>query len=104
MNLESLLADNPNISSAALSRLTGKSRFSIERLRAKLGLTPNWRHIGVGIPFTSQSVNKDGVYLSLQFKQRVLAKGLIEGVMVNLDRLIYCLENNNGKLPPTLSE
>lgn len=104
MNLENLLADNPNISSAALSRLTGKSRYSIERLRVKLGLSSNWRHAGAGIPFTSQSVNKDGVYLSLKFNRRVLSKGLIEGVMVNLDRLIYCLENNNGKLPPTLSE
>lgn len=104
MNLERLLKDNNNLSSAALSRLTGKSRFAIERLRTKLDLQSNWRHRGVGLPFTHQSVNEDGVYLSLQFKGRVLAKGKIEGVMINLDRLIYCLENNKGNLPPTLSE
>lgn len=102
--IERLIADNPNLSSASIARLAGISRYAVGRLKAKMEHKQNWSHRGCGIPFVSQSVNKDGVYLSLWFSGRVLSKGNIEGVMDNLDRLIYCLENNEGKLPPTRKE
>lgn len=95
-----LIKDNPNLSGAAIARLIGVHKSTVERNRKK----PLWKHLGAGIPYIYESVNKDGVYKSLKFAGRTLAKGKIESVLVNLDRLIYCLENNNGKLPMTTEE
>lgn len=95
-----LIKDNPNLSGAAIANLLGVHKSTVERNREK----PLWKHSGVGIPYVYESVNSDGVYKSLKFAGRTLAKGKIESVLVNLDRLIYCLENNNGKLPMTTEE
>lgn len=95
-----LIKDNPNLSSTAIARLIGVHKSTVDRNRIK----PLWKHSGTGIPYVYESVNKDGVYKTLRFGVRVLAKGKIDSVMENLDRLIYCLENNNGKLPMTTEE
>lgn len=95
-----LIHDNPNLSSAALARLIGVDKSTVSRNRT----APLWKHSGVGIPFVYDSMNPDGVYKALIFDGRTLARGKLDAVMINLDRLIYCLENNNGKLPRTLHE
>ncbi len=95
-----LIKDNPNLSSAAIARLIGVHKSTVDRNRTK----PLWKHSGASIPYVYESVNKDGVYKALRFGARVLAKGKIDSVMGNLDRLIYCLENNNGKLPMKTEE
>lgn len=95
-----LIADNPNLSGAAIARLIGVNKSTVNKSREK----PLWRHSGIGIPFVYDSINQDGVYKALIFNGRTLAKGRVQSVMENLDRLIYCLENNNGKLPRTLNE
>jgi hypothetical protein len=95
-----LIADNPNLSSAAIARLIGVHKSTVDRSRSK----PLWKHSGVGIPYMYESVNEDGVYKSIRFGGRVLSKGKLDSAMENLGRLIYCLENNDGKLPMTTEQ
>lgn len=102
MNLESLLADNPNLKASSLAKLAGVSSQSINRLKRKMEVRSSWIHNGIGIPFISY--DKSVTAHRLRKGTRTLYFGTLEGSLVNLDRLIYCLENNNGKLPPTLSE
>ena len=97
---QQVIRDNPNLSHRELARFLGISRFSVQRFRKTNSLTPLWKHKGRGIPFTHDSMNPDGIYKLLKYKDRQLARGKLETVMVELDRLIFCLENNNGKLPP----
>ena len=93
-----LIKDNPNLSSAAIARLIGVSRWTVSKHREK----PNWTHKGSGIPFVSFSPSS-GQY-KVRCKRRDIYKGKFNSCMENLDRLIYCLENNNGKLPMTTEE
>lgn len=92
-----LISDNPNINNDALARIAGVSRQSIGRLKRKLCIEPKWIHCGIGLPF----VNYDKSVTAYQVRKsgRRIHFGSFELAMVNLDRLIYCLENNNGKLP-----
>ena len=98
---EQVIRDNPNLSHRELARFLVISRYSVQRFRKAKSLTPLWKHDGRTIPFTYDTMNPDGVYKLLKYKDRQLARGKLETVMVELDRLIYCLEKNNGKLPPT---
>lgn len=91
-----LIDDNPNLSNRSLARFLGISRHAIEKHREK----PLWKHSGIGIPFTYDKKTRDGVYKFVLFNGVSIAKGTLVYCMENLDRLIYCLENNNGKLPP----
>lgn len=95
-----LIKDNPNLSSSALARFLCFTHAKVSRNRE----TPLWAHRGHGIPFTFEQVMSDGVYLILKFRGRVIANGKLPYILENLDRLIYCLENNNGNLPPTLED
>lgn len=95
-----LINDNPNLSGAAIARLIGVDRRSVNRYRER----PNWTHNGKGIPYVYDCITKDGVYKKVVYRGRTLAKGKLETVITNVDRLIYCLENNNGKLPRTLKQ
>ena len=100
MNIERLLEDNPNASSSILSKLTGIKVRDINRVR----LSSLWRYDCKGIPFTNFVVDKDKAYHRVRKNGRTLFKGSLAGAIEQTDRLIHCLENNNGKLPPTLSE
>lgn len=93
-----LIHDNPNLSGAALSRLIGVSRWVINEIRDK----PKWTHNGKGIPFVGFS-KSSGQY-KVRCKRRDIYKGGFNDCIENLDRLIFCLENNNGKLPRTLND
>lgn len=93
-----LIKDNPNLSSAAIARLIGVSRWTVSEHREN----PKWTHKGKGIPFVSFSPSS-GQY-KVRCKRRDIYKGKFNNCMENLDRLIYCLENNNGKLPMTTEE
>ena len=102
MNAEQkkLIEDNPNLSGEAISRLIGVDKSVVNKFREK----PTWKHSGIGIPFVYDSANKDGIYKALIFNGRTLARGKLTHVIENLDRLIFCLENNNGNLPKRLKE
>ncbi|CAH9015776.1 putative winged helix-turn-helix DNA-binding domainprotein [Vibrio phage 120E34-1] len=100
--IERLIRDNPTLSSARIAKLVGLHRNTVINAKKRLEVDSEWFHFGVGIPFvdydsssTSYRVRKDG--------QKVY-DGSFNGAMDNLDRLIYCLENNNGQLPPTRKE
>lgn len=96
-----LITDNPNLSSSKLSRFLGVSRIEIDKIR---GAT-NWRHSGLGIPFLSQSIGKNGLSYKLRTKNiTVVSCSSFNGAMENLDRLISCLENNDGNLPMSTKE
>lgn len=99
-----LIIDNPNLSHRELARFLGVSRHVVQRYRKTNAITPPWKRSGCGIPFTHEVINHSGVYKVLKFGNRQVVKGTLDNVLVNLDRLIFCLENNNGKLPPTRLE
>lgn len=96
-----LIIDNPNLSHRELARFLCVSRHAVQYYRKANSITPLWKHSGCGIPFVHDTMNPDGVYKVLKFGSRQLARGKLETVMIELERLIFCLENNNGKLPPT---
>ncbi len=104
MNLQQQQAiiDNPNLMCSKLASLLGLSKDAIRRFRIKNELLTNWKHEGKGIPFVREIVTCNGVYHKVCFGDRTLFAGRMKGVMLNLDRLIFCLENNEGKLPRTL--
>lgn len=95
-----IIKDNPNLSSAALARLLGLTHAKVNRNRDASA----WAYRGYGLPFTFEQVMSDGVYLILKCRGRVIANGKPPYILENLDRLIYCLENNDGNLPPTLED
>ncbi|AUR96170.1 hypothetical protein NVP1216O_42 [Vibrio phage 1.216.O._10N.222.55.C12] len=90
-----LIDENPNINSTALSKLTGLQTRRIERHRE----TAVWRYKGVGLPFVSFCNTKLSAFYCVTHKRRLMHKGNISGAIECVDRLIFCLENNNGKLP-----
>ncbi|AUS01639.1 hypothetical protein NVP1287O_66 [Vibrio phage 1.287.O._10N.286.55.C7] len=94
---ERLIVDNPNLCSTVLSKLTGVSRRTIDRKRCK----SNWRYKGFGIPFLCFVNSKESAFYEVRCKRRYIYRGEIETAMVQVDRVIYCMENNGGELPPT---
>ena len=99
---ERLIMDNQNLSSSIIASLIGLHKNTVINAKKRLGINPKWFHFGRGIPFvdydrvlTAYRIRKDG---------RKIYNGSFSSVMENLDRLIYCLDNNNGKLPPTMKE
>ena len=96
-----LIKDNPNLSTASIARFTGLSWYAVDKVRNK----PKWTHSGLGIPFISHSIGNRGLGYKVRFKNKTMAScSSFSSAMENLDRLIYCLENNDGKLPMTSKE
>lgn len=100
--MERLVIENPNLSASKLASIAKVHKNTIINTRRKLGVNHQWFHFGVGIPFvdydpitTSYRVRKDG---------RKIYNGSFSGAMDNLDRLIFCLDNNQGELPKTMEE
>ena len=90
-----VIADNPNLSSSALARFLGINIKTVIANREKT----NWKHDGKTIPFLS-TVNHDGLRWFVQHGNRKIHRGSFKNAIKNVDRLIYCLENNKGQLPP----
>lgn len=97
-----LVCDNPNLSSAKLATLTGLESHTIRNARAAMGIKPLWYHKGVGIPF--MYFNTSLVAYAVYKNDTHLFAGSFDKAVESVDRLIYCLENNNGKLPPSRRE
>ncbi|AUR95819.1 hypothetical protein NVP1213O_43 [Vibrio phage 1.213.O._10N.222.54.F10] len=93
--IERLILDNPNLSTTALCRLTGLSVGVVNRIRVK----PLWTHKGKGIPFMCFVNRKEQACHQVSVRGRLVFNGLLTKAIENVDRVIYCLENNNGKLP-----
>lgn len=96
MNIERLIAENPNLSYAAISRLTGMDVYHIKTIRELIGVKQNWKHSGVGIPFVCFS-KKGASFRVSDNKNRYIYEGSFNGAMENVDRVIYALDN--GGLP-----
>lgn len=95
-----LIRDNPNLSSAALARFTGLTYGRVHKARGN----QSWSHKGYGIPFMCFVNRKDQACYQVSVKGRLVFNGLLAEAIEYVDRVIYCLENNDGKLPPPLSE
>jgi hypothetical protein len=93
------IKDNPNLSASALSSFLGIDRKTVERNRE----SPEWKHNGKSIPFMC-FVIAESAHWQVQFGSRMIHRGSFVEAINNVDRLIYCLENNSGKLPRTLSD
>lgn len=97
---EQIIKDNPNLSSSALARFLGIDRKTVARVKKSLEIDVLWKHSGIGIPFTSTYITEDGLFTEVVLKGRTISKtNKTEVTAESVDRLIYCLENNNGKLP-----
>lgn len=98
--IKKLIQDNPNLSTSALCRLTGSNRRSIEEAKERA----KWSHNGKGIPFLSTGLTGGTLGAEINYKVRCKGRTLascssMASAMLNVDRLVYCLENNDGKLP-----
>ncbi|AUR89000.1 hypothetical protein NVP1231O_48 [Vibrio phage 1.231.O._10N.261.49.F8] len=94
-HIQRLIDDNPNINSTAISKLTGVPTRRIERNRD----TAVWRYKGRGLPFVSFCNTRLSAFYCVTYKRKLIYKGNIAGSIECVDRLIFCLENNDGKLP-----
>ena len=94
-----LINENPNLSSASLSRLTGIHQNKIQKLKVCAGVI--WTYRGHGIPFLQFINGKERAFYLVGYSRHPVYRGNLSSAIENVDRLIYCLENNNGKLPPT---
>lgn len=92
-----LFMDNPNLTNRKLSQLTGIDESTISRKRSRY--RGKWVYKGVGLPFIHFNVNK-AAYV-LKYDKKTITEGILSNVILNLDRLIFCLDNNNGLLPPS---
>lgn len=90
-----LFMDNPNLNNRKLSQLTGIDEATISRKRQ--AFKGNWVYKGVGLPFIQFNLSK-AAYV-LRYKNTTITEGSLANALVNLDRLVYCLDNNNGMLP-----
>ncbi len=99
--IQKLIDDNPNLSNAALGRFTGLTRKQVFSYRRKNQIKPNWFHKGKGIPFTSRFiVDQSTIAWRVECKGRAITSSSnFRNVIDNVDKVIYCLEINNGKLP-----
>lgn len=98
-----LISDNPNLSHTVLARLLNISESYIKKIRRVYLLGGKWMYRGDGIPFTRQVETKDGIYYEVRKNHQRLFRGNFYGAIEQVDRLLYCLNNNSGKLPPRLS-
>lgn len=100
--IERLVIENPNLSASKIAYLAKVHKNTIINIRHKLGVNHQWFHFGVGIPF----VDYDPITTSYRVRKggRKIYNGSFLGAMENLDRLIFCLDNNQGKLPKTVKE
>lgn len=97
-----VILDNPNLSNSALARFLGIDRKKVARVKKSREIRALWKHSGIGIPFTSTYMTGDGLFTEVVLKGRTISKtNKTEVVAESVDRLIHCLENNNGKLPPS---
>lgn len=100
--VERLVIENPNISSGKLAMLTGLKSHTIRNYRRRLGVKSFWHYSGVGIPF--MYFNAALVAYEIKKSNRDVFAGSFHNALLNVDRLIYCLDNNNGKLPAARRE
>lgn len=100
-HIQRLIDDNPNLSNAVLGRLAGLTRKQVFTYRKVTETRPKWLHKGRGIPFVSRFVvDSSTIAWRVECKGRAITSSSnLRNVVDNVDRVIYCLENNNGKLP-----
>lgn len=61
-------------------------------------------HSGNNIPHLTSEMYNGGFRYVVIYRGRKLGVGSFDYCMEQLDRLLFCLENNDGKLPPTKLE
>ncbi len=93
--LERLILDNPHLTSTVLMSITGLSKRQVLNIKN----TGEWIYSGVGIPFMSFINCNERPHYRVHKNRRTIYQGIFSRAVENVDRLIYCLENNNGKLP-----
>ena len=99
------VVDNPNLSNLALAKFVGLNTETVRAIKSEYDLISKWKHGGKGVPFLTAGVSGGGINYKIRCKHKtVVSCSSLDSAMDNLDRLIHCLENNNGKLPRTLSE
>ena len=68
-------------------------------------MTPRWFHSGNKIPFFTSYLDKNLVNKSVvKFGKKKVHEGSFSGAMINVDRLINCLESNSRHLLKTLKQ
>lgn len=102
---ERLIRDNPNLSNEVLAKLIGVTRKPVRLLKKKIGIKQKWSHRGNKIPFFHQSINENFVIENkVIFGKRKVHGGSFSEAMINVDRLIYCLDNDGKHLLKTLEQ
>lgn len=97
---ERLILDNPNLSTNKLARFLGIDKATVRKCKAKSPFSFK----GNNIPFMTSEIYNGGFRYVTVYRGRKLGVGSFKYCIEQLDRLLFCLESNNGKLPPTMNE
>lgn len=97
---ERLILDNPNLPDSKLASLTDLTVKQVSYYRFINNCRGEWFYKGSGIPFCA--FHQDGYRVRKSGKK--IFRGSFAGAMINVDRLIYCLENDGKHLLKTLEQ
>ena len=97
---ERLILDNPNLPDSNLANLTGLTVKQVSYYRFINNCRGQWFYKGSGIPFCD--FNQEGYRVRKSGKK--IFRGAFKEAIENVDRLIYCIENNGKHLLKTFEQ
>jgi hypothetical protein len=95
------ILDNPNLQASVLARFLAINPSTVRKVRGGRGIHA---FRGFGIPYMTSELYNHGFRYVTVFRGRKLGVGSFKYCIEQLDRLLFCLEHNNGELPLTLEE
>ncbi len=100
---ERLIIDNPNLSTNVIARFLGIDKATVRKVKRRIA---GHRHSfkGNNIPHLTSEIYNGGFRYVAIYRGRKLGVGSFNYCIEQIDRLLFCLENNNGKLPPTKTD
>ena len=100
---ERLIIDNPNLSTNVIARFLGVDKSTVRKVKQRM---TGHRHSfkGNSIPHLTSEIYNGGFRYVAIYRGRKLGVGSFSYCIEQVDRLLFCLENNNGKLPPTFND
>lgn len=96
-----VIMDNPNLQTNVLARFLGIDKATVRKVRGHRGVHA---FRGFGIPYMTSELYNNGFRHVTVYRGRKLGVGSFKYCIEQLDRLLFCLEHNDGQLPRTLNQ
>lgn len=100
-NVVKVIMDNPNLQTNVLARFLGIDKATVRKVRGGRGVHA---FKGYGIPYMTSEFYNNGFRYVTVYRGRKLGVGSFNYCIEQLDRVLFCLEHNDGKLPRTLKQ